>query len=368
MKASDAVDPEALRAVLDDLGGGVLATPGDAVERARALRDDERLVVAVPGTPDDADLARLRDALWPACHAVGLYRARGDGLVRETLEERAPVPGRLERYGAVVVARTRAFVLSPETTTEKFDANAAGWNGLPGTPGYAHFRWMRRYVARFAGPAPRGARVLDFGCGAGWVGIEAAKSIPEARLRFMDPSPEMVRIAEENARREGLTAEGRTGFGEAPPFEGEEFDLVISSGVLSFSPDLDGWIRGLAGTVKAGGTLVVGDLNPASRGMRRRRRAKPLLPVRELNAHTAGEIRGRLEALGFRHEETAGYQLTRPVPQAMHLSETRLKGIFSPPLLLLNRSMSAVDRAFGDGLASWFDSWVMRLRAFRTVP
>ena len=59
-----------------------------------------------------------------------------------------------------------------------------------------------------------------------------------------------------------------------------------------------------------------------------------------MNAHTAEEIRRLLETRGFVHQETAGYQLTAPVPQAMHVSETRLRGVLSPPLLLLNKTMS----------------------------
>jgi SAM-dependent methyltransferase len=172
----------------------------------------------------------------------------------------------------------------------------------------------------------------------------------------------MVRLATANAAAEGVRRfTGRVGFGEDPPFarDGEPaFDVVISSGVLSFSPDLERWLAGLARTVKRGGTLVIGDLNPRSRGMRRRRATHALLPVRELNARTSDEIRRRLEAAGFRHQRTTGYQLTRPVPQAMHVSETRLGGALSPALLLANRAAAGLERALGDPLPSLFDSWV----------
>ncbi|MCZ6598686.1 MAG: class I SAM-dependent methyltransferase [Planctomycetota bacterium] len=347
---------------------GLIAWSGGAEvpETAARLPPGAHLLVLVEGGPSDAELATVRNALWPAWHLVRLYRHGADGLMRELVSGRQRLDGELPGDGAVVVARRRELVLSPDVTVEKFDHNAAGWNGVPGTPGYAHFRWMRRFVGRFT-RTPHGARILDCGCGAGWVGIEAATAAPKTELCFFDPSPEMVRLAEGNARSEGLRAfEGRVGFGEAPPFPapGEErFDLVTSSGVLSFSPDLDAWIAGLTSTVKPGGVLVVGDLNPESRGMRRRRATKPLLPVRELNAQGSSEVRARLESAGFRHEKTAGYQLTRPIPQAIHLSDTRLKGLLSPPLLLLNRSLSALDAALGDPLSAQFDSWVMSFRA-----
>ena len=176
---------------------------------------------------------------------------------------------------------------------------------------------------------------------------------------------EMVRITGENAAASGVADfTGRTGFGEDPPFpaEGEEpFDHVISSGVISFSPDPERWLDGLAATVRPGGTLVVGDINGASRGFGTRRASKPLLPVRELGARTRDEVRVGLEQRGFTFQRWAGYQLTRPVPQLMHLNETRLGGVLTYPLLWANQLSAAVDRGLGSPLQGWFDSWVMEL-------
>ena len=67
-------------------------------------------------------------------------------------------------------------MLSPSVTVAKFDANAAGWSGDPGKPGYAHHRWMRRYVGLFARPKD-GARILDFGCGTGILAFGARSPV-----------------------------------------------------------------------------------------------------------------------------------------------------------------------------------------------
>lgn len=337
----------------------------EALQQARGLASDATLLVAVADTPSDAQLAAWRDALWPELHVVQILRPRADGLARETLQGSAPVAGVGPDALADVtlVARRREHVLAPDFTVEKFDANAKGWNGDPGSPGYAHFRWMRRYVADFAGSVPA-ERILDFGCGAGWVGIEAALKRPKAELCAFDPSPAMVRTFEDNAGDLGLTRFlGRTGFGEDPPFPaGDEapFDLVLSSGVISFSPDAERWLDGLVGTLQGGATLVIGDLHPGSRGMRARRRRRPLLPVRELNARYAADVRAGLEARGLRFEGGAGYQLTSPMPQAMYVNETRLGGILTRPLLWTNQTCTALDRMFGGALGAQFDSWVMR--------
>lgn len=339
------------------LGAGGDSTLAAEASALRAIGRDGWALSFHAGSPAREALARARNELWPALHVVALYHCDASGVRRETLQGSTRIGEPLACTGTLLVARRREEVLSPSATVAKFDQNAGGWNGEPGKPGYAHFRWIRRYVGLYATPRP-GARILDFGCGAGWVGIEASLAAGGAPLAAFDPSPEMVRNAEANARAQGLRQfVGRVGFGESPPFD-ERFGLVISSGVVSFSPDQARWFDGLARCVEPGGTLVIGDLNPRSRGMQQRRSTRPLLPARELNALTADEARTELERRGFRHEATAGYQLTRPVPQLAHWSDTRLGGALSPLLLAWNRLRAGPTQ----DLAA-FDSWVMRLRA-----
>ncbi|MEE2940515.1 MAG: class I SAM-dependent methyltransferase [Planctomycetota bacterium] len=335
---------------------------------ADELGESSPLLLIVQGVPGDARLAMWRNALWPLVHVGAVLRVQDGRARRITLSGTEDLEGTFEFEGAVLYGRRTEHVMSPDATVEKFDKNASGWDGTPGGAGYPHFRWMRRLVGRFA-KAPAGCaaplRILDFGCGAGWVGIEAAKDIGGVELSAFDPSPEMVRIAASNAEKEGgITFDGRTGFGEAPPFGGEHgppFPLVISSGVVSFSPDIERWLDGLASTVAPGGTLVVGDINPGSRGFLRRRRRKPLLPVRELNAQTRESIRKGLESRGFVHLRSGAYQLTRPFPEAMYVNERFLGGVLSRPLLWANRLATWVDGAFGSPLQDRFDSWVMYL-------
>jgi SAM-dependent methyltransferase len=325
------------------------------------------LLLFLEGRRPPQQLAAWRNGLWPLLHASVSYQVEKTRTLRRTLSGEVELPlaqrkAHHVRSGSVLLLRRRVHAMSPDATVEKFDQNAAGWNGEPGAASYPHFRWMRRFVACFA-ELPRGARLLDFGCGAGWCGIEAARRFGAAQLCFFDPSPEMVKIAERNAREQGLGDPcGRTGFGEAPPFPapGEaSFDAVISSGVISFAPDHEAWIEGLVSTVAKGGTLVIGDIQPSSRGMQRRRRERPLLPARELNAQSAAEVRRLLEARGFECTGRAGYQLTRPFPEAMHLNETKLKGLFTYPLLWSNRLAAGANRALGFPGEEQFDSWVM---------
>lgn len=312
-----------------------------------------------------AQWARWRAALWPRLHATAWYVAGPAGVERRTLQGKQPLAGVALPEGHYLVFRERAEVMSPRSTVEKFDQNAKGWDGDPDSPSYAHHRWMRRFVAHYA-PAPRGARVLDFGSGAGWCGIEAALRCGAQQLCAFDPSPQMVQIAERNARAAGIADfRGKPGFGEAPPFAGPgeaPFDLVISSGVISFVPAVEPWLDGLLGCLKPGGTLIIGDLDPRSLGMQRRRRKKVLLPIRELNARGPQEVRAWLEQRGLVFERGSGYQLSWPVPQAMEFSERRLGGLLHRPLLWANQAAAAADRGLGGRLAGLFDSWVMAFR------
>ncbi|MBK7641988.1 MAG: class I SAM-dependent methyltransferase [Planctomycetes bacterium] len=366
--------PERLR-----VPGGTHSSPGDvlisvpsAVHDPAALREEliafaqthlaesGLLLALLEGPRGEGELARWRDALWPLLHVGAIYDLRQDGIVRRALSGNLRLRGATGARGSLIVARKRAHLLSPDATQAKFDQNAGGWNTAPGTPGYAHYRWMRRHVALFAGER-KAARVLDFGCGAGWVGIEAALHCGARELAAFDASPEMVRHAEENARASGIASfTGRAGFGENPPFpaEGEApFDLVVCSGVVSFSPDHARFLDGLVRALAPGGTLVFGDLQRESRGMRKRRAQRALLPIRELNACTPEELVPELERRGLRLEARRGYQLSWPMPQLMHANETRLAGALDKPLVALNRAAGAL---LGGSSPRAFDSWVLR--------
>ncbi|MFN0008167.1 MAG: class I SAM-dependent methyltransferase [Planctomycetota bacterium] len=367
------VETASLAPVLADLGipaeraqvlGIPAGTPAEEVVRRAPERigPDGSLLVLLQGDLGDPELASWRNALWPLAHVGALYRLSPAGIERRTLQGRQRVDGTTSARGVLLAAHKRENVLSPDATVAKFDQNAAGWDGDPKSPSYPHHRWMRRFVAEFAGAErlANARKILDFGSGAGWVGIEAALQAPRATLFAFDPSPEMIRLAGENARASGVARfEARTGFGEDPPFPGP-FDLVISSGVWSFAPDAERWIDGLARTVAPGGTLVFGDIHRDSKGMRRRRAEKPLLPAREMNARTRDEARTALERRGFRFEAWAGYQLTSPVPEIRHFSEKRLGGLLNPALLAWNRASAARDLRGGARNPDRFDSWVVR--------
>ena len=374
--SSSVASPASIGPVLEDLGAttddfigrrpGHESVIGDGTTaRAWALGELEGIgerglaLLLMDGAPDEATIAGIRESLWPHLHLVAYYRLQA-GTTKRRAHGGGATLGACTVGGTLLAFRRASHVLSPDATREKFDANAGGWNDDPKSPSYPHFRWMRRYVATFGLPK-RAERVLDFGCGAGWVGIEAAQRTG-AKLSAFDPSPQMVANATRNAEAAGITEHDmRVGFGEDPPHaDTAPFDLVISAGVVSFSPDVERWMDGLANMVASGGTLIVADLDPKSHGMRRRRQNKALIPIRELNAVTAQRMREGMEQRGLTFRARSDYQLSWPVPQIMHLNETRLGGALSWPLVWLNAGASGVDALLGGSLGTLFDSWVMR--------
>lgn len=78
---------------------------------------------------------------------------------------------------------------------------------------------------------PEGGRVLEIGSGPGWAGFELLKLRPDITLTGLEPSPDMIRTAQNNAEKEGLGTRCAyiEGFVEAIPgtLQGK-FDAVIS--------------------------------------------------------------------------------------------------------------------------------------------
>ncbi|MEZ5974793.1 MAG: hypothetical protein R3E96_08095 [Planctomycetota bacterium] len=84
--------------------------------------------------------------------------------------------------------------------------------------------------------------------------------------------------------------------------------------------------------------------------------------MRELNAQSSAWVRSGLERRGFTFLRQAGYQCTWPIPQLMHVSETRMGGLLSRPLLWVNQEGPRPCPGYRRWSPRPFDSWVMALR------
>ncbi len=111
-----------------------------------------------------------------------------------------------------------------------------------------------------------GSTILDFGCGAGDLAFEAEK-ITEGRSQIfgIDPSPEMVRVAQQKATKRGSKAAFQIEAVESMNFRDGRFDVVISSFVLHHLPDglQEKAFKELKRVLKPGGLFFAIDMKPS---------------------------------------------------------------------------------------------------------
>ena len=117
-----------------------------------------------------------------------------------------------------------------------------------------------------------GDRVLDVGCGSGRLTLAAQQWAGEnAEAIGIDPSPEMVEVARQNAKRAGSKAKFKLGLAERLPFPDSIFDVVLNRLMLHHLPE-DLKQRGLAEmrrVLKRGGICLVVDFEPPKSGLLR---------------------------------------------------------------------------------------------------
>jgi 2-polyprenyl-3-methyl-5-hydroxy-6-metoxy-1,4-benzoquinol methylase len=97
----------------------------------------------------------------------------------------------------------------------------------------------------------RGQRVLDVGCGPGWLTVQYARA--GAQVTAVDLTPRAVALTRTFLEQQGLTASVQEGNAEQLPLPDDAFDLVVSSGVLHHTPDTPRAIRECWRVLRPGG-------------------------------------------------------------------------------------------------------------------
>lgn len=124
-----------------------------------------------------------------------------------------------------------------------------------GTAPVAWFPWLATQLEW-----PTEARVLEVGCGAGWMWAEAAARLPaDLDLTLTDLSTGMVVEAVDRVGSLGRYRNtcGRVADVQDLPFRTASFDVVVANYVLHHVPDTRCAIAEMARVVRPGGTVVV---------------------------------------------------------------------------------------------------------------
>lgn len=103
----------------------------------------------------------------------------------------------------------------------------------------------------------RGSRVVDLGCGRGFLSLEAARMVgPEGRVTGVDRSPGALEGLREEAAERGLdnllVLEADIA---SLPLDGAEVDAVVARSVLSYVPDRLAVLREALRVLREGGAL-----------------------------------------------------------------------------------------------------------------
>lgn len=122
------------------------------------------------------------------------------------------------------------------------------------------------YLVRFAG-VRAGDQVLDVGTGSGIVAIVAAQR--GARATGVDPTPELLTRARENARiARHHDVAWHEGVAEALPFPDAVFDVVLSQFAHMFSPRPEEAARDMLRVLRPGGRVAFAAWAPQGLGAR----------------------------------------------------------------------------------------------------
>lgn len=134
---------------------------------------------------------------------------------------------------------------------DEFDRLAAAT-----VPGYATLQDL--VALTVAVGLPKGARVLDVGCGTGTGILALARAAPDATLVACDPVLPMVVSARARCAAAGIQSRIEHGTIEAIADE-PVFDVVVSTLVMHFIPMQDRvtWLRALRSRLRPGGRLVL---------------------------------------------------------------------------------------------------------------
>ena len=121
------------------------------------------------------------------------------------------------------------------------------------------FRYFQDALATELQGAPGGRRVLDVGCGGGFMTEEFARA--GYRVTGIDPSAPTIDAARRHAASSGLQVDYTVGAGERLPFEDGSFEIVYCCDTLEHVDDLERVIAETSRVLAGGGVYLYDTIN-----------------------------------------------------------------------------------------------------------
>jgi SAM-dependent methyltransferase len=109
----------------------------------------------------------------------------------------------------------------------------------------------------------RGAKVADVGCGHGHSTLLMAEAFPNSRFVGIEPHPESVEAARQNASEAGVGDRVQFVLGTATDYAEQDFDLICFFDCLHDMGDPVGAARHARGALAEGGTVMLVEPNAA---------------------------------------------------------------------------------------------------------
>lgn len=169
-----------------------------------------------------------------------------------------------------------------------------------------------------------GQRALDAGCGTGIYATALAQK--GLSVTAIDSSPEMLGLAASKAAAQHVNVDFSQASVQRLPFRDNEFDLVVTIGVLCFVSGRLGSVKEMRRVLKPGGRVVVGTLNAWS-PWAFLRRLKALFKdtvYSQAEFISPSELKGSLLAAGFEEVEVKTCLYFLPINSALYLKTAPL--------------------------------------------
>jgi demethylmenaquinone methyltransferase/2-methoxy-6-polyprenyl-1,4-benzoquinol methylase len=148
-----------------------------------------------------------------------------------------------------------------------FDRIAARYDAMNRLLSFGFDRGWRRRTVR-ALELGASARALDLATGTGDLAIDIARAHPDARVIGLDPSREMLAIAQAKLARRGLADRVTLVRGDAQhlPYRTGELDAATIAFGIRNVPDRPAALREMARVVRRGGRIAILELGEPRRG------------------------------------------------------------------------------------------------------